>query len=290
MSFLKNLQKIALTPSTAIGNIIGKAIAPNTFVPQKTEKLVQTGFGKVLSSSIIGVGAGLVAVSPIPSAIATKYASAGLTTKIVAPFVAPAVITGGTKLLAEKPQVLVDIPKKTIKGSLDLAKLTGDPSVKNVVDYVKANPEVSTVIGAGALYLGGKTLLNIAPVASALRSGEATQEQTKAIKEQTDVLKSATAPIIQQVAVQEPQKVIIEQIPAPLPLATTQSPSSLPTASGGTPIKKKKKAKKKAKKKPKKKAKKKAKKKPKKKAKKKAKKKPKKKAKKKKSIKRRNRK
>jgi len=201
MGILKKISTIALTPSTAIGNVITaglEKVTGKTYGRTKASELASTTAGKVLGTAIAGTAVALTAATaatiPIVAAatktIATKAVSVGkavgskavsvakanpLTTAIAVP-----VITGA--FIAEPKaaaKAIVQTPLNLANVGGNIATLAANPSLENLKTLAVENP---IIVGTG---LAAGTALGLKGIAQTA----ATYTQTQAIKEQTQAIR-----------------------------------------------------------------------------------------------------
>lgn len=190
MGILQKISQVALTPSTAIGNVITAGLEKVTgkkYGRTTAAELSSTTAGKVLGTAIAGTAVALTAAAAatIPS-VTTAVKSVGskavsvakanpIKTAIAVPIITGAVISQP----AAVAKAVVQTPVNLGNVGANIATLAAEPSLENLKTLVVENP---VIVGTG---LAAGTALGLKGIAQTA----ATYTQTQAIKEQTQAIK-----------------------------------------------------------------------------------------------------
>lgn len=189
MGILQKISQIALTPSTAIGNVITAGLEKVTgkkYGRTTAAELSSTTAGKVLGTAIAGTAVALTAAAaatiPIVSTAAKSVGSKAVSvakanpikTAIAVPLITGAVISQP----AAVAKAVVQTPVNLGNVGANIATLAAEPSLENLKTLVVENP---VIVGTG---LAAGTALGLKGIAQTA----ATFSQTQATKELTQTL------------------------------------------------------------------------------------------------------
>jgi hypothetical protein len=187
MGILQKISQIALTPSTAIGNVITaglEKVTGKTYGRTTAAELSSTTAGKVLGTAIAGTAVALAAtaaatipiVATAAKSVGTKAVSVAkanpIKTAIAVPIITGAVISQP----AAVAKAVVQTPVNLGNVGANIATLAADPSLENLKTLVVENP---VIVGTGLAAGTALGLKGIAQTAATFSQTQATRDLTK---------------------------------------------------------------------------------------------------------------